>query len=265
METLVDLVKLYLLPGSSIFLLLGMSGGVILLFLDGPAQRWGRRIILSFVLLYWALSTPLVVGMLEDGLGRDYGSLGESAITVDVQAVILLGGGAVTHRVGESSIDVLSEASALRTLEAAQVFAHLGAPVLIVSGGLGEREGAQRPEALALVESLVDLGVPRDRMILETESRNTLEQAVNIRSILEAQGIQRAVLVTSRIHMWRSVGTFRRQGMEVLPSAAPNRSESLPRQPAWVPNSASLQASHTAFREIFALIYYWGRGWLGAG
>ncbi len=262
MDSLVDLVKSYLLPGSAMFLLLGASVGTVLLFMGSSRQRWGRRVLVSLLALYWALSTPLVVDLLEAALRRDYGSLGEAAITVDVQAVVLLGGGAVTHRLGDSSLDVLSEASALRSLEAARVYNQLGPPLLIVSGGVGAREGAQAPEALALLESLAALGIPRDRMIVETASRNTYEQAVNIRSILEERGIQRVVLVTSELHMWRAVATFRGQGMDVLPSAAPNQTQAMRTQPAWAPNAASLQGSQSAFREIFALVYYWGRGWL---
>ncbi len=62
------------------------------------------------------------------------------------------------------------------------------------------------------------LGVPRSAMWFEPDSRNTYESAVSCKTILQAKGIHRIILVTSASHMPRSVGLFEHQGFEVIPA-----------------------------------------------
>jgi uncharacterized SAM-binding protein YcdF (DUF218 family) len=67
---------------------------------------------------------------------------------------------------------------------------------------------------------LSELGVPRDAILLEPSSRNTYQNAVNTRAILEVQGIDRVLLVTSAFHMRRAVAAF--QALDVSIGLDPN-------------------------------------------
>jgi uncharacterized SAM-binding protein YcdF (DUF218 family) len=69
------------------------------------------------------------------------------------------------------------------------------------------------------------------------------------------------VLVTSDVHMRRSVGAFRAAGLSVIP--APARS---PRRPTpWrldvLPSQAGLDEADSVGHELLGLAYYRLRGW----
>lgn len=62
-----------------------------------------------------------------------------------------------------------------------------------------------------------DMGISRDRIVLEADARNTYENAVNTKALVAPKPGERWVLVTSAFHMPRSVGVFRKAGFEVVP------------------------------------------------
>ena len=62
------------------------------------------------------------------------------------------------------------------------------------------------------------MGVPRQAMMFEDQSRNTAESAHAAWEFLSAQNIRRIILVTSAEHMPRSVALFEKEGFEVVPA-----------------------------------------------
>ncbi|MDX1738443.1 MAG: YdcF family protein [Alphaproteobacteria bacterium] len=60
-------------------------------------------------------------------------------------------------------------------------------------------------------------GVDPARLVLERESRNTYENAVNSKSLVMPKEGESWVLVTSASHMPRAVGVFRKQGWDIIP------------------------------------------------
>ena len=104
------------------------------------------------------------------------------------------------------------------------------------------------------------LGVPRERILLESTSHNTYEEAVLVAPMLASLRIQQVVLVTSDTHMRRSLGAFRTVGVNAAPAIAP-----YPRLPTrwfwWVlPSGAGLELSDAVTRELLGIPYYWLRG-----
>jgi uncharacterized SAM-binding protein YcdF (DUF218 family) len=61
------------------------------------------------------------------------------------------------------------------------------------------------------------LGLPRDRVILEREARNTIENARFTKAIASPKPGQRWLLITSAYHMPRAVSLFREVGFPVEP------------------------------------------------
>jgi uncharacterized SAM-binding protein YcdF (DUF218 family) len=78
-----------------------------------------------------------------------------------------------------------------------------------LSGGPSEAEFAGK-----LFESF---GVPRERLILEGDSRTTFENATFTRKLVAPKPGERWLLVTSAHHMPRSMGVFRQAGFPVEP------------------------------------------------
>ena len=61
------------------------------------------------------------------------------------------------------------------------------------------------------------LGIDKSRLIMERDSRNTLENAVFSKALVAPKEGERWLLVTSASHMPRSVGLFRKAGFAVEP------------------------------------------------
>lgn len=75
-------------------------------------------------------------------------------------------------------------------------------PVIIPSGGQGEDETV--PEAEAMEKYLIAHGIPKEHIILENQSKNTMENLQNSKNIILSQGGKpRIALVTSNYHVYR--------------------------------------------------------------
>ena len=61
------------------------------------------------------------------------------------------------------------------------------------------------------------LGVPHKAILLEKTSKNTDENARYTAAMLHKRGINRVLLVTDPIHMFRAVESFRHYGIQVDP------------------------------------------------
>ncbi len=88
---------------------------------------------------------------------------------------------------------------------------------IIFSGGsanLISDEAREADYAGALFESL---GISRQRLTMERDSRNTFENAEFSKAIAAPKSGERWLLVTSAYHMPRSVGLFRKAGFAVEP------------------------------------------------
>lgn len=121
-------------------------------------------------------------------------------------AIVVLGGG-----VEEDG--ALTWASCTRVAQAAEVYRAGVAPRLILSGrcSLGQDPEPEVTEASAMADLAVLLGVPREAMHLEEESRDTLGNAYFTRErLLEPNGWRRIRVVTSDFHLSRAAWVFRK-------------------------------------------------------
>ena len=209
---------------------------------------------------YWMISTPLGARLLMSGLTGGYAPVEKASEVPAGSAIVVLGGGSFTYRAGGLSLDVPSDASALRALEAARMYRVLGDPLIIASGGVVFPADNPDPESETLGKALVGLGVPPQRIVYESLSRNTLEQAAQSKAILQAKHIDHLVLVTSPLHMKRSMAVFRAAGLSPYPSASRLRSEGLSDGWLLLPQKSYLNLSDEAIYDYLALGYYWARG-----
>jgi uncharacterized SAM-binding protein YcdF (DUF218 family) len=85
-------------------------------------------------------------------------------------------------------------------------------PLLIVSGGKGDDE--RIPEAYAMASYLTDRGFPAGRLLVEDQSRNTEENLVFSKAIIdEVRPGARTTIVTSDFHAFRAALLARRLGI----------------------------------------------------
>lgn len=257
---LIGFARDWLIPGSALFFLWTVTLGVILLFRRKKRDIAGRVWLLLIVLLYWTLSLPVTSRWLEAGLGGRFAPLVEAADAGGATTIVVLGGGSQSMRVEDQSLDLLSSQSAFSVLETVRVSRLLGTPLIIASGGRPSPRWQLRSEAEVMRDALIRLGISADRIVLDTTSVNTRDQAVAVPAILRERNIDRWVLVTSPRHMSRALRLFRAQGTTPVPSPAAHESDGVSR--GWWPGLEALQDSRWTIHEYAALAYSWMRGWL---
>jgi uncharacterized SAM-binding protein YcdF (DUF218 family) len=86
---------------------------------------------------------------------------------------------------------------------------------LLISGGDGKLFGEKISEAVATRQFLLDIGIKNEDILTEEKSRNTRENALFTKDLLEKQGINNAkcLLITSAFHMRRSKRCFDKVGL----------------------------------------------------
>lgn len=127
--------------------------------------------------------------------------------------IILLGGAISSQEVSGRIFEDLGPA-ADRIRKAAQLAHEYPDLLVVVSGGQAFPRAGSRSEAVATADLLMELGVDLKRLRLETGSRTTAENAQFVASQASAEGSW--LLVTSAFHMPRSVGSFRKAGVDVI-------------------------------------------------
>ena len=246
-------------PSDPVFMLAAFSIGVLWVWLR-PLSKAPRRYLLAIVVGYWFAATPLGAGLLLAGLSTGMPRIEIREAARGAGAVVVLGGGAATVRVGAVVATSVTAASRLRAMEGARVFTLIGARLIVASGGTPDGSELLQPESEALQSALVAVGVPATAIVQESGSKTTRDQARLVAPLLRAHNVGRFVLVTSPAHMRRSLAVFRAEGLDPVPSVAPLRSEHL-RPPFWLlPDSESLWLSDQAAYEYATLIYYWVSG-----
>jgi len=260
-DILSRIFKLALLPGSIQSLVVGLVIGVALLYGRDRARRLGRYWLTALTVGYLAMSLPVGAEILVRGLARGFGSIAAASDAGGATAIVVLAGGSQRYSNLHSGVEFVSEASALRALEAARIYHLLSSPLVITSGW--RMRGRTRSEAALLADALISLGVPAGRIIRETRSMNTHEHAIYVPTVLRQQGVERFVLVTSATHIRRAVRAFEAQELHPVPSMSAMRSSRPGRgMRDWWPGGDTLHISGQAIYELFGLMYYWSRGWI---
>ena len=209
---------------------------------------------------YWLMATPVGATLMVSPLAPALARVDSRDDAMGADTIVLLGGGAATATVAGHTVAVPTATTLLRSLEAARVFRVAQGRLLIASGGRPRPERQLIAESALMRKIVVEAGVPEDRVVEESRSTTTAEQAVLVRDALRARGVGRVILVASPTQMRRALALFRAAGVEAVGSMSPFRSDGVPPPPLLLPNSDSLAMSDDAVYEYAALMYYWARG-----
>jgi uncharacterized SAM-binding protein YcdF (DUF218 family) len=233
---------------------LGVLGAVLL------ATRWARLgrglLIASVVLLAICGFSPFGYALLYP-LEHRFSAWDAARGAPD--GVIVLGG-SIDADVSASHGTAVVSGAADRIIAAAAL-AHRYPKARIFTGGSGNllsTDAREADYAAALFESL---GISRERLIMERQSRNTEENAEFSKVIAAPKSDDRWLLVTSAFHMPRSVGVFRKAGFAV--EACPVDWRVGGGEDLWrftVLSIGGLDRSNAAVREWIGLFAYWLTG-----
>ena len=116
-------------------------------------------------------------------------------------------------------------------------------------------------ESKMMAYFLGKLDVDPARVILDDVSRNTFENAYEVKQLLDAREIKPTVLlVTSAVHMYRASSSFRSMGVDVCPAAVGYLG--LRDVPAFalLPQSTALRKTSALLHEVIGWGYYKATG-----
>ena len=169
--------------------------------------------------------------------------------------IVVLGGGHVSDpRLPANS--QISAAALGRVVEGVRLHKAVPGSMLLLSGG-AVFDPVQEAEVMAQVAVL--LGVTPQDIMLESDSRDTTEQAAIIAKMI---GREKFILVTSAAHMPRSIALFRRSGLQPIPAPADFRAPKtgLSSPYSFFPGVGSLGQTQSALHEYLGLAWAWLRG-----
>ena len=250
------ILPLFVMPlGVTLVLLL-----VALILLKKGKQSLGRAfVLLSFIYLY-VMATPIVGKGLYGRVESNYPPIPVDRVP-NANCMIVLGG--VVEAPAPPRIDIEFNDSVDRVHKAAELF-HAGkAPYVVVTGGNQPWSTVRTSEAELIRDLLVKWKVPEEVIMLEASSRNTRENALYTKNLLDSIHCENSLLITSAAHMPRSVAAFRSVGIDATPVSTDVRVADTDRLTVmdFLPSAKALKMSSDALREIVGQWVYELRGW----
>ena len=241
---------------------------IILALILYRKPAWQRLVLLLALVVLWLGSTRWIALGMVRSLEWRYLPMTQMP---SADAIVLLGGGTESAEYPRQTVELNSSGD--RVLYAAWLYKQGKAPHILLSGGLIDWLDTGNTPAEDMAVILDMMGVPKEALWLESTSRNTYENAVNSRKFLNEKGINRIILVTSALHMPRSVDLFKHQGFDVIPAPT----DYSVTQAAWqrltdpnlatqllnlMPNIDNLSSVTRALKEYLGMLVYRLRGWM---
>lgn len=129
--------------------------------------------------------------------------------------------------------------------------------VVIYAGGTADLFDKSKTEASLLRQEAIEFGLAPERLFVDDRSRNTRENMVEARRILQQTGGSTVLLVTSAFHMPRSMGCARKVGINAVPYPVDFRGHySGFNRFGFAPEAGQLVDSTAAIREYVGLVMY---------
>ncbi|MEO8884894.1 MAG: YdcF family protein [Mucilaginibacter sp.] len=138
------------------------------------------------------------------------------ADTTHYSCAVILGGFSSSDRAGGGYFNF----SADRFLQGVKLLLTKKASHILITGGNGNLVPGGFREALWVKKELKEFNFPDSVVLIESNSRNTLENAKFSKKLLEQTHLPPPyLLVTSAYHMPRSLMLFKKMGVDVVPYA----------------------------------------------
>ena len=234
-------------------------GGIIsLLVLFNIYLYWkkikGKFILTGIIILFYLLSMQFTAFHLIKPLENMYVNYSvEELKTQNHDVIIMLGGGAINNIADIDGDGQVSGYVANRMLSVMRLSNQLDLPVILSGGKVFADTGREADIEQRIFKGM---GINENKLILENQSRNTVENARNSKEIMQRYGFSRPILVTSGFHMPRSMLIFKRERFEPVPYVTDYQ---LSGKLAWsifnfVPNNGAFNNSCMAIREYMGIL-----------
>ncbi|WP_019501256.1 YdcF family protein [Pseudanabaena sp. PCC 6802] len=257
------ILPLFIYPLGLSIVLCGIAA-IAILRGKAKTRSWaGTLIVVAICILLVSSSRPV-----SDALVRslEWQNIPERDLPV-ADAIVVLGGGIRPQIHPRPWVEVAEAGD--RIIYGARLWKAGKAPLLIVSGGRAEwlgEGGNPESEDMAAIATL--LGVPSTAVIQDATSLNTRENAVNVQAILSQKSLRKILLVTSALHMPRSLAIFRKLGIDAIAAPTDFLTVSTDNAKGFVgtlldllPEAEALKNTTNALKELVGIIIYRLVGW----
>lgn len=252
MEILLSkVIPLLIYPVGLVFCLLALA---LLLFLF-RRPIGGKVLVVLAVALIFAAGNSWTAYTLIRGLEAEYRPMAvEDAPDADV--IVVLGGGISLPHPPRLYPNLSSSSD--RLLRALRLYRAGKADHILLTGGNVFPQPGLEGESFYARELLELWGVPPSAVVIETESRNTIQNAELSAPILRERGWDKVLLVTSATHMYRAELAFRHAGIDVIPVPVDFIAvdASAPGIFNWIPSAGAMSGTTHALHEHLGRLWY---------
>ncbi|RKR84989.1 uncharacterized SAM-binding protein YcdF (DUF218 family) [Mucilaginibacter gracilis] len=210
-----------------------------------------QRLLCSAAIVLYVFSNNFIIGQ----VARSWDITKQDTVNKTYSCAIILGGFTSADADGGGYFN----GSASRYIEAVKLKTIGKAAKILVTGGNGQLvKTTEFKEADYVVQQLRLLKFADSTVLGENQSRNTIENAVFSKKILDDKKVKGPyLLVTSAFHMRRSLYTFKKAGLDVVPYScdyiAGHDAYSLT---DLLPNSGALDVWNKYAKEMFGYVAY---------
>ena len=174
---------------------------------------------------------------------------------------IIVLGGATEDEIAEARGQVALNDAAARLTTGASLARRFPDARLVFTGGSASLKPVHVSEADSVRRLWTELGVSQRNVLYEDRSRNTWENAIYTRELVQPKPGEKWLLVTSAMHMPRAMGIFRKAGFDVVPYPTDYKTLGTGQDICLSGNAArSLGLIDIAAHEWIGLIVYWATG-----
>ncbi|WP_340153733.1 YdcF family protein [uncultured Marivirga sp.] len=167
----------------------------------------------------------------------------------------------MTNTLKEPKDRVYFNQNADRLLQSMMLFEQGIIDTLYISGGGATALRKDLQESRVLLSYLKSVKFPIDKVIIEDESRNTVESARFANDYLSKQN--KILLITSASHMPRAMGCFEKEGYKIQPySTVFLTNDEMINPSMFLPSDDALLKWNILFKEWMGYSAYWLAGYL---
>ncbi|MBM9548940.1 YdcF family protein [Leptospira sp. 201903074] len=256
----------------SIFFILSKLGTVLLyplpvfflmaiLLLLKTKSGHGKFRLLQIILFLYLASNAYVANFLIQSLEKDYQPVAIRDVPKSDVAIVL--GGMINTISLHPGRPELSD-SADRLTDAIRLYKAGKVKKILFTGGSGLLFADAYREADLAKEIFLGLGVPEKDLIWENQSRNTYENAVETKKLLNENKLESAVLITSAFHMKRATGCFGNQNIRFFTFPTDFRATNLQSGAfeLYIPSASFLDQTTLAIKEWVGYFVYRAKSYL---
>jgi uncharacterized SAM-binding protein YcdF (DUF218 family) len=236
--------------------------GLILWSFRTQNERRKRRIQIVAVVMLYLCSNPFVVD--EFARAWEFRTADIYLMKTKYDVAVVLGGiGRIDMR--QKRFDF--QYSADRLFQTLELYHKGRVKKILFTGGSGSIRFPDHKEALFVKKYLNAIHIPDSSLLIESDSRNTYENAVFSKKLLDSLGAGNSsiLLVTSAYHMKRSMAAFKKAGFTNITPYVTNRLSGV-RRFDWdhclIPNAESLYTLQYLIHEWIGYVVYKLKGYV---